>query len=191
MSAVTSAAEVLEKEESSQRLGRIVRTHLIQQFKGLLSDAEGVVVARVDRITTRDLNHLRNSLKGMEADFMVVKNSFCRRAFREQGWGSLEQVLEGTSGVSLLRGDPSVICKLLTTFAKDHQGFVLRGGIFKGQVLGPKDVVVIGKLPSREVLLSQLAGMAQAPLRNLLFVLQAPVRSLALIFKGLEGKKKE
>lgn len=183
-------AEASPEEKAALRVGRAVRSNVLRQLEGVFSGAEGVVVVRLERVPTRDLNGLRNSLKGLQADFKVAKNNLCRRLFKEQGWTSVESLLEGTSGISLLRGDPSMICKLLSSFAKDHEGFVLKGGVLNGQVLEAKDVTVIGRLPGREVLLSQLAGVAQSPLRNLLFVLQGPIRSLALAL-GAVGQRKE
>ena len=173
------------------RLGKRVRAGWVRDLKGSLSGIEVLLVARLDRIPARDMNHLRDSLKALQGDFLVVKNSLCRLAFRELGWAPLEKKLEGTCGVSPIRGELGAACKLLTTFSKDHEGFLLQGGILKGQLLESKDVLVLGKLPSREVLLAQLAGVVQSSLRNLAFLLQGPIRSLALTLGALRQKREK
>ncbi|MBI3614954.1 MAG: 50S ribosomal protein L10 [Candidatus Omnitrophica bacterium] len=167
-------------EKGPLRLGQKVRAGWVGDLKESLSGVEILFVAKMDRVPTRDLNHLRDALKALQADFLVVKNSLCRLTFRELGWAPLEKKLEGTCGISPIRGELGAACKLLTTFSKDHEGFVLQGGVLKGQILESKDVVVLGKLPPREVLLSQLAGVIQSPLRSLAFLLQGPIRSLAV-----------
>lgn len=172
------------------RLGQQVRVGLVRDLKEALVHSEVVFVARVDRVPTRELNQLRTSLKSLESDFMVVKNTLCRLTFRERGWLPLEEKLAGTCGVSPVRGDVAQTCKLLTTFSKDHEGFVLQGGILNGIFLESKDVVALGKLPPRPVLLSQLAGVVQMPIRNLAFLLQGPLRSLASVL-GAARRKKE
>ena len=180
------------KKEEPLRLGQQVRVGLVRDLKQALSEVEVVFVAKVDRVPARELNQLRNSLKSLESDFMVVKNTLCRLTFRERGWLPLEKKLEGTCGVSPIRGDAALACKLLTAFSKDHEGFVLQGGIFNGQFLESKDVVALGKLPARPVLLSQLAGVMQMPIRNLAFLLQGPLRSLALALGAVrQNKEKE
>ena len=82
-------------------------------------------------------------------------------------------------------------CKLLDAFSKNHEGFVLKGGILKGQILKANDLATLARLPSKEVLLGWLAGMMQAPIRNLAFVAQAPVRSLAVLLEAVKLKKEK
>ncbi len=59
----------------------------------------------------------------------------------------------------------------------------------KGQVLPPQDLASLARLPSREVLLSQLAGILQSPLRSVAFLLQGPLRSLVTVLSGVREKK--
>ena len=180
-----SAAAVQEKKVG---LGRQVQTSWIRDLNHTLSEVEGVVVAKLDQVPTRDLNQLRHSLGG---SFYVVKNSLCRIAFREKGWADLEKVLEGTCAISPIRGDVVALAKLLVQFQKDHQGFVLQGGVLTGQTLGAKELKTLAALPSRQVLLSQLAGVVQSPLRSLAFLLSAPIRGLAIALAAVAQKKEK
>ena len=174
------------KLEKGPRLGRQVRASWVRDLNSFLSHAETVVVAKLERVPTRDLNRLRQSLNG---SFYIVKNSLCRIAFREKGWADLEKVLEGTCAVSPVEGDVAAVAKLLVQFAKDHDGFVLQGGVLTGQTMGAKELKSLAALPSREVLLSQLAGIAQLPMRSLAVVLNAPIRSLAVVLAAVAKKK--
>jgi len=173
--------------EASPRLGRQVRTGWVRELSHLLQQVETVVIAKIDRVPTRDLNQLRQVLGG---SFYIVRNSLCRLAFRQRGWSELEKLLQGTCGIGAIHGDAAAACKLFAQFAKDHEGFLLQGGILAGQGMGPQDLQALAKLPSREVLLSQLAGTVQSPLRRLSFALQGPIRSLAMILAAV-GQKRE
>ena len=186
------SAQTAVKEESKKvGLGRQVRASVLREFQGAMSGVETVVVAKIDRVPTRDINQLRQKLSGMDSNFLIIKNSLGRLTFRRQGWEAIEKTFEGTCGVAPVRGDVAATAKLLTTFAKDHEGFVLRGGILQGQVMEPKEWVALANLPSRQVLLAKLAGLAQAPMRNLAVVLQAPIRSLAMTLAALGQKRKK
>jgi large subunit ribosomal protein L10 len=56
---------------------------------------------------------------------------------------------------------------VLSDFAKGNDKFVITGGAMPGQVMSAKDVVALASLPSREELLSKLAGTMQAPIVKL------------------------
>ena len=184
MSAVAEA----KKLGKAPRLGQKVRAVWVRDLNGSLSKVESVVVAKVEKVSTRDLNQLRRSLNG---SFYVVKNSLCRIAFREKGWADLEKALEGTCAVSPIEGDVAAAAKLLVQFAKDHEGFVLKGGVLTGQVVDAKELKSLAALPSRQALLSQLAGIMQSPLRNLAFVMNAPIRGLAIALAAVAKKKEK
>jgi large subunit ribosomal protein L10 len=185
-----AAAQPLAAGEKDQRVGRRVRQGLIRDLKRGLSEAQSVVVVKTQNVSTRDLNALRLSLKGMQSNLFIVRNSLGALAFRELGWTDLEKDLVGTCGVSPIRGDVAAVAKLLANFSKDHEGFALQGGLLNGAPLTSQEIAVLSRLPAREVLLSQLAGILQSPLRNLAFVLQGPIRSLVLLVNAV-GKKRE
>ena len=182
MSAVAEAP----KAKKPQRLGQKVRTAWVRDLSNSLSKVDSVVVAKVEKVPTRDLNKLRQSLNG---SFYVVKNSLCRIAFQEKGWADLGKSLEGTCAVSPIEGDVAAAAKLLVQFAKDHEGFTLKGGVLTGQTMDAKEFKALAALPSRQVLLSQLAGVLQMPLRNLAFVAGAPIRGLAIALAAVAKKK--
>ena len=92
--------------------------------------------------------------------------------------------------IGAIQGDVPAACKLLVQFSKEHEGFVLKGGVLTGQFLGAQDLQALARLPTREVMLSQLAGVLQSPLRRFAFALQGPIRFLAMILSAV-GQKKE
>ena len=174
--------------EKPRRLGQQVRTAWVRDLNNSLSHVDAVVVAKVEKVPARDLNQLRQSLNG---SLYVVKNSLCRIAFREKGWTDLGKVLEGTCAISPIEGDVAAVAKMMVQFQKDHEGFMLQGGILTGQTLGAKELKSLAALPSRQVLLSQLAGILQSPIRSLAFVMNGPVRSLAIALSAVAKKKEK
>ncbi|MBI3322369.1 MAG: 50S ribosomal protein L10 [Candidatus Omnitrophica bacterium] len=176
---------------SEAKLGRKVRTRWMHDMGKQLSTVDSVVVAQVKKVPTRELNQLRQRLESQDGSFSVVKNALCRLAFREKGWTDLEAHLQGTCGITPIRGDAVAAAKLLVQFAKDHEGFILKGGVMGGAVLTAQDLSALAKLPTRQVLLSQLAGILISPVRNLAMLLNSPIRQLAMTVAALAQKKKE
>ena len=186
-----SAQAVAEagKGHGRLRIGQKVRQVLVRDLKKNLTDVETVVVFKTQNVSTRDLNALRDSLKNLQSNLFVVKNSLGAVAFQELGWEELKKQMVGTCGVTPIRGDVAAVAKVLATFSKDHEGFVLQGGILKGTPLSSQEIVTLSRLPSREVLLSQLAGIVQSPLRKLAFGLSGPIRSFVLVVSAVSKKK--
>ncbi|MBI3318463.1 MAG: 50S ribosomal protein L10 [Candidatus Omnitrophica bacterium] len=178
--------------ETPLRVGQQVRSAVVRELQRDLSGAEGVVVAKMEKVPTRDLNQLRDSLKELRAGFLVVKNSLGQRTFRNMGWSDLEKLFKGTCGVAPIRGDEvGSVCKKLADFSKGHDGFVLQGGMMSGKVLTAGDLTALAKLPSRPVLLSQLLGSMQAPVVGLVSALQGLERKLLVIFHAIAQKKEQ
>lgn len=180
---------------NAAKLGRQVRASWVKDLGKKISGVETVVVAHLGKVPTRDLNKLREQLQAQDGSFNVVKNSLCRIAFQERGWSGLDGMLQGTCGISPVRGDPAVICKMLVQFAKDHEGFVLKGGLISGELLKPQDLSALAKLPSRQVMLGRVVGGIQAPLSGLVGTLNGVIRKavgvLDSILKQKESKPKE
>ena len=185
------SATAVAEEPKKLRLGQEIRASWVKDLGISLKDADAVVVAKVEKVETRALNQLRDQLEPIESSFHIVKNSLCRVAFRSRGWEGLDGMLEGTCGITPVRGDLAAACKLLVQFAKDHEGFVLRGGRMGSELLQAQDLSALARLPSRQVLLGQMASVLQSPIRNLAVVMQAPIRALALALKAAAQKKPE
>ncbi|MCM8811930.1 MAG: 50S ribosomal protein L10 [Candidatus Omnitrophica bacterium] len=169
----------------------MARSSIYRELKAQVEASGAVVVSSVQKVPARELNRLRFSLRDIDSNFMIAKNSISRILCREQGWQDMEKLFEGTCAISPVKGDAAKVCKLLATFQKDHEGFVIQGGILEGQFYSKDQLIALSKLPSREVLLSQLAGLLQGPIRNLAVVLQAPIREAALAFKALAQKREK
>lgn len=186
-----NAVAVAEAPEKEMRLGQQVRVAWVRELDQALDAVGAVVVIKVGTVPTRDLNQLRQLLEPMQGSFHMVKNSLCRVAFRNRGWEGLDPLLEGGCAIIPLRGDVAAACKVLVQFSKGHEGFVLRGGRVGEELLQAQELLVLAHLPSRQVLLGQVAAVMISPIRNLAVVLQAPIRSLALVFSAVARKKGE
>jgi large subunit ribosomal protein L10 len=65
---------------------------------------------------------------------------------------------------------------------------VIKGGIMDGKILTADDIKKLAKLESREVLLSRIAGAANATLAKAAALFQAPLSQAARTVAALEAK---
>lgn len=133
---------------------------------GVLVDYKGISVA--------DDTKLRKELREAGVEYAVVKNTMLRFAAKEVGYDALEPVLEGTTALALSESDQVAAAKILTKYADDSKGkFVVKAGFVDGGVIDAAKVAELGKLPSKEALLSMLCSALQGNLRGLAVALNA------------------
>ena len=140
-------------------------------------------------ISVTDSNILRRSLKKENAEYTVAKKTLLDRALAQNGIQFISKKLEGEIGIALAYGDQVAPAKALVAFAKKHETFKILAALLAGRVLSAKEVIALAKLPSREILLAQVVGAMQAPIRGLAVVLQANIRNLATVLNKIKKQK--
>ena len=141
-------------------------------------------------LDVKSLSSLRQSLRDSGAEYVVGKNRLVKLALQEANLPDLGDALTGPTGVVFGYEDVVTPAKVLTDFAKGHQdrpSFKL--GVLEGKLLAPEQISRLAKLPSREVLLSQLAGALQAPMAALAGVLEAKLQETVGLLEALKEKR--
>ena len=134
-----------KKEEVKKLAERMKEAKLI-----LLTDYRGINVT--------DDTTLRKDLRNANATYDVIKNNITRRALAECGIEGLEDKLEGPTAVVMSNEDYLEPSKVIYNFSKDNEFYQIKGGVIEGKVMTAEEVITLAKLPSRETLLSMLAG---------------------------------
>lgn len=140
-------------------------------------------------ISVTESNKLRRALRKEDADYSVAKKTLFDRALQKAGISFTSKKLEGEIGVALGYGDQAAPAKALVKFAKEHETFKMLVALLDGKILSASDVIALAKLPNREVLLAQVVGVMQAPMRGLASALQANIRNLAVILNKIKENK--
>ncbi len=154
------------------------KEQVVAELTEQLRAAESLIVADYRGLTNAQLVALRSRLHEHGAKLQVVKNTLTRRAARAAGAESLLVLLEGPSAIAFVEtdGDPVAVAKALADVAKETKIMTLRGGVLSGKTMSGADVEELAKLPSVDIIKSQLVGVIVAPLTQLLGLLEAPVR---------------
>jgi large subunit ribosomal protein L10 len=106
-----------------------------------------------------------------------------RIALKEAKFEDLAARIEGQMALILSNADASEVSKILIKFAKDYEGFIVRGGVLDGAFLTESQVKTLSDLPSREVLLARFLGTMAAPVARFSGALNAKTRDLMSILK--------
>lgn len=179
------------EHDGGEPLRRDDKTAAIAALAERLAQSDTVFAADFRGLTVKQLAELRGRLREAEdAEFTVVKNTLARRAAAQTGREALLPYLDGPTGIVWVAGDPAVAAKALNQFAGEHPAAMsIKGGLLDGADLPSSDLARLARLPSRQVLLGQLAGGIAAPLSGLAGTLNGLIGGLARSLAALQAQK--
>ena len=137
---------IKQKEEEVKNLATTIKEAKLV----LLTDYRGINVT--------DVTDLRKTLRGTNSEYKVIKNNITRRAMQECGYEGLDEALLGPTAVIIGKEDYLEPAKAIYEFTKKNDFYKIKGGIVEGKVMTAEEIITLAKLPSRETLLSMLAG---------------------------------
>jgi large subunit ribosomal protein L10 len=161
-------------------MNRDEKSAAIEEIAAQIEGAEAIFAVDYRGISVSQAAELRASLREADASFRVVKNRLSKLAADKAGEDRLGELLEGPTALAFVRGDTAQAAKAITTFNKAHDVLTYKGG-FMGELLLDEDKFrSIARLPSRDVLDGQLAGVVASPLTGLVRGLGSMISGLAL-----------
>ncbi len=124
--------------------------HLKSTSLVLLVDYRGTTVDEDTKV--------RKSLREANAYCKITKNNIMKRALDLNGESGLDDLLEGPTALVSSTEDYLAPLKVVYKFSKEHENYKIKGGMIDGKVMSVEELITLAKLPSREELLSKLAG---------------------------------
>ena len=156
----------------------------VAELSDMLSRASMTVVADYRGLKVSDLQTFRTTLRGLNADARVAKNTLTTIAAKEVGKSGLSEYLSGPTILINAYGDPVTVAKAINDFARTSRILKVRGGVAGQRSINEASLVTIATLPSREVLLGRVVGQIQAPLTGLVSVLSGTIRKFVYVLQA-------
>ena len=157
---------------------------VVSEVAAQLGSAQAVIVAEYRGLDVGAVTDLRSKARKSGMYLRVLKNTLARRAVKGTPFEKLSEQMAGPLMYGIAQ-DPVAGAKVLAAFAKDHERFVIKGGVMANNLMSVKDVKALATLPSREELLARLLGTMQAPVAKFVQTLnEVPgrfVRTLAAV----------
>lgn len=141
------------------------KAEVVSEIKEKFQNAKSVVLFDYRGLTVSEVTELRRALRNANADYKVYKNTLAKRAVDELGI-ELGEYLNGPSAISFSTDELSPV-KVISDFAKKHEALELKAGIVEGKVANVTELAEYAKIPSREGLLTMLAGGLIGTVRDL------------------------
>lgn len=138
---------------------------VIDEIKEKFANAKSIVLFDPRGLKVSEVTELRRNLRESGSDYKVYKNTLAKRAIADSGL-ELDNYLEGPTAISF-SSDELAPVKIISEFAKNHEALELKAGVVEGKVANKEELNSYAAIPSREGLLTMLAGGLMATVKDL------------------------
>lgn len=173
-------------------MNRQEKESVVSQLREEFSQSEAAFLVGYRSLTVRQLERLRSDLRQKGGTFKITKARLMKLAVKGlDGQQDLAPFFKNQVGLVFSTQETPEIAKILKEFAKEHVALELVVGCLDRKILQKNDVIRIATLPSREVLLAQVAGTLNAPISSLASVLNVLIVRLLWTLKQVEEQKNQ
>jgi len=170
-------------------MSKRIKSMVLDGLRERIGQTRDFLVVDLSALPGPTANTLRVKLLKRNIRMLGVKNTLAVKVLKDLGLGEVAPFLSGPSTLVFGGTDVVALSKEITKTAKDHDKVKVKGGVVEGRGLDPAGVDALSKSPSREELLSKIAGLILAPGANLAALIGAPGANLAGLVKSVAEKE--
>ena len=163
----------------------------VDELHSKLGRAKSFYLTDFSGLTVKKVTELRTRLRKAGIEYVVVKNTLAERAL--EGLDVPKDVADffkGPTAVAIGTEDPIAPAKVLVDFAKENDNKpAMKAAVVDNKAYTAAEVERLAKLPGREQLLAELAGAFEAPMSQMLYLLQAKLQETLGLFEALRAQK--
>ena len=171
-------------------VSRARKNQQVEKLSQDLAKVSTMIVTSYRRLTVAQDYELRKLLRTSGAKYQVVKNTLVERAAKGTKVEDALKNLSGVTSIAYTEGDPVVLAKALSKYAKDNPDFTFKAGVVEGRVISLKEIESLATMPGKEEIYAKLLYLVNAPAQRLAATLAAVGRNLAVVInQGVEKEK--
>jgi large subunit ribosomal protein L10 len=168
-------------------MNRTEKQGLVDELSTKIKDAKVLYYTDFTGLNVKGMTELRRRLRKAGVEYVVIKNTLAARAVNDSGLVGTR--LRGPTGMVIAK-DPVAAAKVLSDFAKEfEQKPEVKGGLLGGKAIDTAQVKRLASMPSREQMLSQLAGGLQSPLAAFVGALSGLLSTFAGALSALHAQR--
>lgn len=133
------------------------KEQIVNEIKDAVKNSESVILFSYQGLTVTEISELRRKLRDAQGEVRIYKNTLVKRALDELNIKMDPTFLEGPNAI-VFGHELLEPIKVVSKFSKDHELATIRIGIISGDIADLEVIKKYASIPSRETLLTQLAG---------------------------------
>ncbi len=146
---------------------------VVEELKDKLSRSTAVYTTEQSGLSDVQLKDLRKQLREVESEIKIAKNTLMGIAAKGTDYEELAKDLVGPTALLFCYGDTTAPAGKVKTFSKEADDKIkFKGAVLDGELLDAEKATTIASLPSKDVLLSQIAGMLTSSATSIAYILQ-------------------
>lgn len=168
------------------------RKQMIVQFLNQeMNSAKSVILLDYKGIDVENIHQFRRYCRKYDVQFKVIKNTLFQRAIKETDFQCLDEFIDGPTSILYSKEDSVSPAKAISTYDKKINKFKIKIGSLNGGVLSAEQITELSKLPTKDVLTSQLLGVLNGPARSFVSVLNQTIGGFVNIMNNIKEKKEK
>jgi large subunit ribosomal protein L10 len=179
------------QERRSGLLKQSEKEKVVEALHEKFSRARAMLLTDFRGLNMSAMDDLRGQLREVSVEYRVVKNTLLTRASDGTDMALLKEHFYGPCAVALSYEDPVAPARILMKFSEDNSALEVKAGVVEGQTVDLAGIKRLSKLPSHEVLLTQLLLLMNVPVTGLVTVLSGVLRNFMGILEAIKRQKEE
>ncbi len=164
---------------------------IVSDITEKIKKSKAILMVDFTGLGVEESNSLRQEMKKEGIEMKVLKKTLTQRALISSGINNVD-VYSFPASVAMIFSpeEGAIISKKAFDFSKKNkEKFEILGGIISNNFVTPEYIVSLAKLPSREVLLSQLLSVLNSLPQGLVAVLNGNISKLVVALDQISKSK--
>jgi len=166
------------------------KKEIIEEIAKKLEKSQGVYFSNFKGMSAEQVNEMRRMFDKENVEYKVYKNTYISFALKDSDiFEKLKDVFIGNTSIAFSYDDPVAPARVIKDFMKKYKLPKPKAAIVEGKFFDAKGVEEIAKLPSKDVLLSQVVAGIQAPISGFVFTLNGILSDFVYTLQAIKEKK--